>query len=190
MEDIFCTNIQYDNQRILDECRLIDDTYGDLQQINLTLPDDWCSEVDNDIRWVEGLTYGAGSLYVDDISYDKERRWGVINPLFTSFYLADVIGDIGEKVQQYYPNTRVARARIMKMKPKTCLTYHKDADNIIRAHVPIITSRGSLFIHDRVVSVMDRVGVLYLFNTTKWHTAINATKSVIRTHLVVNFVSK
>ena len=59
-EDIFCTNIQYDNQRILDECRLIDDTYGDLQQINLTLPDDWCSEVDNDIRWVEGLTYGAG----------------------------------------------------------------------------------------------------------------------------------
>ena len=75
------------------------------------------------------------------------------------------------------------RARIMRMKPKTCLSYHYDPTP--RIHIPIITSPSCFLLIDKKAHYLKANGSAYLVDTTKWHTAINASFDS-RTHLVGN----
>ena len=72
----------------------------------------------------------------------------------------------------------------MRMRPKTCLTYHKD-DSTMRLHVPIITNDACFFINNDVVGKMQKCGGLYLYDVASRHTAVNASRED-RIHLVVN----
>lgn len=84
-------------------------------------------------------------------------------------YTNSLIGDLGIK-----------RTRIMRMKPKTCLSYHYD--RTWRVHVPLITNSKCFLLIDGTAYHVPADGA-YKVNTTKYHTAINASFEA-RTHLV------
>ena len=84
-------------------------------------------------------------------------------------YTNSLIGDLGCK-----------RTRIMRMKPKTCLSYHYD--RTWRVHVPLITNSKCFLLIDGTAYHVPADGA-YKVNTTKYHTAINASFEA-RTHLV------
>lgn len=65
------------------------------------------------------------------------------------------------------------RARLMKMKPKTCYSYHWDPTK--RMHIPLITNEDNFFVIDDEVSRYPADGSYYLVDTTKKHTFVNAS---------------
>jgi hypothetical protein len=65
------------------------------------------------------------------------------------------------------------RTRLMKMKPKTCYTYHRDPSQ--RIHIPLVTNEKCMFIIDDQVYRYPADGNWYQIDTTQWHTAINAS---------------
>lgn len=65
------------------------------------------------------------------------------------------------------------RSRLMKMKPKTCYSYHWDPTK--RMHIPIITNENNFFVIDDEVSRYPADGSYYLIDTTKKHTFVNAS---------------
>ena len=75
----------------------------------------------------------------------------------------------------------LCRTRIMRMKSKTCLSYHYDPTP--RIHIPIITNPSCFLLIDKKAHYLKANGSAYLVDTTKWHTAINASFDS-RTHLV------
>jgi len=65
------------------------------------------------------------------------------------------------------------RTRVMRMKPKTCYTYHRDRTK--RMHIPLVTNEKCMFIIDDIVYRYPANGKSYLIDTTLRHTAINAS---------------
>jgi len=65
------------------------------------------------------------------------------------------------------------RTRVMRMKPKTCYTYHRDHTK--RMHIPLVTNEKCMFIIDDIVYRYPANGKSYLIDTTLRHTAINAS---------------
>lgn len=75
---------------------------------------------------------------------------------------------------------KIGRIRLMKSKPKTCLSWHTDSN--IRIHYPIKTQVGCfMIIEDEVKHLTNNTW--WLTNTFPLHTAINASKED-RIHLV------
>jgi len=76
---------------------------------------------------------------------------------------------------------KVYRARVMRMKPKTCYTYHQDWTK--RLHIPLITNDSCFLIVDKEVMNLPADGSIYIIDTTKFHTAVNASLEE-RIHIV------
>ena len=76
---------------------------------------------------------------------------------------------------------KVCRARVMKMKGKTCYTYHQDWTK--RLHIPLITNENCWLIVDKEIMHLPADGSLYIIDTTKFHTAVNASRED-RIHIV------
>jgi len=75
---------------------------------------------------------------------------------------------------------KLGRVRIMKSKPKTCLSWHTDAN--IRIHYPIKTQEGCFMIIENEVQHLT-ASTWWETNTLPLHTAVNASKED-RIHLV------
>jgi|TARA_B110000908_G_scaffold58797_1_gene71475 hypothetical protein len=73
------------------------------------------------------------------------------------------------------------RARLMKMKPKTCYSYHQDPT--MRMHIPLVTNDHCFIIVNDILHRYPADGSNYLVDTTKMHTAVNASREV-RIHIV------
>jgi hypothetical protein len=73
------------------------------------------------------------------------------------------------------------RSRLMRMKPKTCYSYHWDPTK--RMHIPLITNEDNFFVIDDEVSRYPADGSYYLVDTTKKHTFVNASFDS-RVHIV------
>jgi Aspartyl/Asparaginyl beta-hydroxylase len=97
--------------------------------------------------------------------------------------LVECIKDLEHYVWNVH-RSKVGRARLMRMKPKSCLTYHRD-DSSVRLHIPIVTNEGCFFINNDIVGKMHKPGVVYLFDVASKHTAVNASRED-RIHLVIN----
>jgi hypothetical protein len=76
----------------------------------------------------------------------------------------------------------VYRARIINLKPKTNYTYHQDPTK--RFHIPLITNDSCFFIIDDKVIRYPADGNYYIVDTTKLHTAVNASSSENRIHIL------
>lgn len=74
----------------------------------------------------------------------------------------------------------LGRVRIMKSKPKTCLSWHHDTSK--RLHYPIKTQEGCLMVIEDKAYKLD-LYTWYETDTTKFHTAFNGSKEE-RIHLV------
>ena len=122
---------------------------------------------------LQGLTengdpyYGSRGMLEVDSEYTENDF--CVNLFPDMKYTNSLIGDLGLK-----------RTRIMRMKPKTCLSYHYD--RTWRVHVPLITNSKCFLLIDGTAYHVPADGA-YKVNTTKYHTAINASFEA-RTHLV------
>jgi len=74
------------------------------------------------------------------------------------------------------------RTRVMILKPKTCLSLHADPRK--RIHIPIDTNENCFIMIDQYAHHLPADGSAYLVDTTKLHTAINASLGSNRTHIV------
>jgi len=110
------------------------------------------------VKGIDDPFYGTGRI--KQLSHTEEE---FTIPLFESLsYTNSIIEMLG-----------MHRTRLMKMKPKTCYTYHRDPSK--RIHIPIITNEKCMFIIDDEVIRYPADGNYYVVDTTKWHTAINAS---------------
>lgn len=76
----------------------------------------------------------------------------------------------------------ISTARIMKLYPKQCYSWHHDTSP--RIHLPLVTNEKCLFILEDSVYQMP-AGNAYYVNTTKKHTALNGNRNnFIRYHIV------
>jgi hypothetical protein len=102
-------------------------------------------------------------------------------------YICDVFK--GTKFEIIYntlkQNYNVGRVRLMKSRPKTCLSWHTDYHT--RIHFPIKTQKGCFMVIEDEVCHLSK-GHWWMSNTTTWHTAVNASKKE-RIHLVATVVS-
>lgn len=74
----------------------------------------------------------------------------------------------------------LGRVRLMKLNPKSCLSWHTDESN--RLHYPILTQEGCLLvIEDEAMHLP--LKQWYMADTTKKHTAFNGSRQS-RIHLV------
>lgn len=73
------------------------------------------------------------------------------------------------------------RTRIMKMKPKTCYSYHQDPTQ--RIHIPLITNENCFMVIEDRCYWYPADGKYYLVDTTKKHTFVNASHEE-RIHIV------
>ena len=74
----------------------------------------------------------------------------------------------------------IGRVRLMRSKPKTCLSWHCDTSK--RIHLPIRTQPGCMMVIQDEVLHLEQ-GQWYMTNTMPEHTAFNASKED-RIHLV------
>jgi hypothetical protein len=86
-----------------------------------------------------------------------------------------------EYTNEIIEELRMYRTRVMRMAPKSCLSYHKDPTR--RVHIPLITNTNAFLLIDKSAYNLIDDGSAYLVDTKKMHTAINAS-FVNRIHLV------
>jgi hypothetical protein len=75
----------------------------------------------------------------------------------------------------------LVRTRVMRMKPKSCYYWH--CDNTKRLHIPVITHEHCFLLLDDERIHLPADGTAYVIDTTKMHTALNASK-IERIHIV------
>ena len=115
------------------------------------------------------LIEGCGSLTYNIIGGKKIRKevelkdieFNQVVKLLENTYIKELI----EKFKLF-------RTRLMCLKPKTCLTWHNDYSQ--RIHIPIVTNdKCFMVIENTKISL--KAGYAYQVDTTKMHTAINAS---------------
>lgn len=132
---------------------------------------------------------GRGSLFLDwDNSYFENGNIVVPNrqiPLkeedFTTLCTAFKESLFEEVYNQLVNRYVVGRIRIMKSKPKTCLTWH--TDDTPRIHYPMKTQEGCIMVIEDEAKHLEE-NKWYYTNTVVPHTAFNGSKEE-RIHLVV-----
>ena len=75
----------------------------------------------------------------------------------------------------------IFRARLLTLPPKSCYIYHKDPTQ--RFHIPLITHPYCFFIIEEEVYHFPADGTYNIVDTTKMHTAVNASE-INRYHIV------
>ena len=83
-------------------------------------------------------------------------------------------------INRYIQKYGMFRTRIMISKAKSCLTRHADLSK--RIHIPLFTNEDCFMVIDDRTYYLEP-GKIYLTNTTKKHTAVNASQK-IRGHIV------
>ena len=134
---------------------------------NLVLPLQW--------------TTGAGSLFNQRLKRytSKTGDWTHLPSFFVGTYVEEVI----EEVKKIASPKKIGRVRLLTLLPKTCYSLHVDEEEF-RFHIPIQTSHDSFFVSGTTIDRMPEVGQLYTFKTDEEHTAVNASLTEKRIHLV------
>lgn len=83
-------------------------------------------------------------------------------------------------INRYMNKYGLKRTRLMKSNAKSCLTIHQDLTK--RVHIPLITNPDCFMMIDDKVHYLEP-GKIYLTDTTKRHTAVNASETY-RVHIV------
>jgi len=140
----------------------------DIEKILLEL--ELLPEYDNQImlQTVEGHdhTYGTGKLI-----YLNHKEKDFNHFCFPELkYTNKILNDLG-----------MVRSRVMKMKFKSCYTYHQDPTQ--RIHIPLITNENCFMIIDDELFRYPADGNYYIVDTTKKHTFVNASLQE-RIHIV------
>ena len=101
------------------------------------------------------------------LSYDESKY---IHPIFKEMPLTN----------HYIRSLNAFRCRVMISDPKGCMSMHRDASP--RIHIPVKTNKDCLMIIDKKCYNLE-VGNCYFTDTTKYHTALNASREN-RIHII------
>ena len=111
------------------------------------------------------LTYGVGRM--DDLQHEESD--------FTDFiYELPYTNGVIKECNMF-------RTRLMVLRPKACYFYHSDGTK--RIHIPLITDPDCFFVIEDEVYRFPADGTWSIVDTTKMHTAINASR-INRYHIV------
>ena len=111
--------------------------------------------------------------------YIDESRYTLFNSKLNDTYLKHVYETLSE-------HFAIGRCRIIKMPPRTTLSWHRDPEK--RIHISIKTNYGSrMFIEDTGFHI-PADGHVYITDNTKYHTAINGGEED-RIHLVATLLN-
>ena len=164
---------KFDIDKIVEECYHIKETVGFCSLTNqISLKH--TARVDSDNIWYEG----CGSL-IDLLPGKTHKDFTMINKELTGTYIESII----DTLQQDYS---IGRARIMRLEPRKCMSLHVDLSK--RIHIPVVTNTDALMIINNEIFHMPADGSAYLTDTTKRHTALNASKTNERLHLLFDLV--
>lgn len=124
--------------------------------------------------------YGNSSFYVPkyEVKY-KEEDFSVLCTQFKGTLFEEVCNELSKRYS-------LGRVRLMKSKPKTCLSWHRDSS--LRIHYPIKTQEGCFMVINNEVMHLEQ-NTWWWINTTLPHTAFNASKED-RIHLVAVVLEK
>ena len=86
-------------------------------------------------------------------------------------------------LNSFIEKNKMTHSRVMKLSPKTCYSYHKDKSK--RIHVPITTNSDCWIIVEKNIHHLPANGSHYIVDTTKMHTAVNASAED-RIHILGN----
>jgi len=135
--------------------------------------------------------YGTGSL---DLDWDKSttdengdlhvppRNPPLSEEMFTEVvdvFKNTVFEECVNELKKYY---KLGRVRLMRLTPKSCLSWHHDYSP--RIHLPLKTQEGCFMVIEDEVRHLDE-GTWWFTKTTHKHTAFNGSKKS-RIHLLVN----
>lgn len=117
--------------------------------------------------------FGIGRT--EDFEWDEDE---FVEPLFDMPYINKIMNEL-----------KMFRTRLMKMKPRTCYSWHRDKTQ--RIHIPIITHQNCQFVlaekdwdlNSISESKFLNVGKAHYIDTTRLHTAFNGS-SITRIHIV------
>ena len=81
---------------------------------------------------------------------------------------------------------KMYRARVMRLTQGKCYSYHRD--NTWRVHIPLVSNDTCFFVINDEIFRLPADGSVYLVDTTKVHSAVNASLDYkfVRTHLMGN----
>lgn len=126
---------------------------------------------DADQFCLQGIEPGGDPLYGaragNEMDHDEDE---FVFPNFHLPYTNSLLTEYG-----------LHRARVMKLPPKSCLTYHTDPSK--RVHFPLLSNDDCFFIIEDQMMKMPLDGSVILTDTTKRHTAVNASTKY-RTHII------
>ena len=143
--------------------------------ISLTHPENKNSDP-RGIFWTHDENYNEVQME----KYVEEDVYRIFEPLLMNTYFKNVY-DVLSK------HFKLGRVRILKLNPRTSLSYHRDPEN--RLHIPIITNPGALMIIEREAQHMKADGSVYYTYTQRYHTALNGGNEP-RVHLVATILDE
>lgn len=112
---------------------------------------------------LQGLTPDAdpfsGIGKANNLSGDENK---FIYKLFDIPYINNILDELG-----------MFRTRVLRMRPKTCYTYHRDYTP--RIHIPVITNPKCFMVLETHIEWYPADGNYYKIDTTKYHTFVNAS---------------
>jgi hypothetical protein len=109
-----------------------------------------------------------------------EGKYTLFNPEFTETYFKTVYEELLTKFE-------LGRVRLLKLEPRTCLSYHRDPEP--RIHIPLTTNPGALMIVDQFAVNLPANGHVYYTNTLKYHSVFNGGE-IERIHLVATVLNE
>ncbi len=149
---------------------------GDLVNcISLVKKED-ASVEERGIFWTKDVNYKEIQIekYVD------EEAYRVFEPKLKETYFKNVYDTLSI-------HFRIGRVRVLKLDPRTSLSYHRDPEN--RIHIPIVTNPGALMIVNSQAYHMHADGGAYYMRTIDYHSALNGGSSP-RIHLVATILDE
>lgn len=118
-------------------------------------------------NWDNKYTDSNGKIVVPD--FDNPMRESDFTKI-CDIFKGSVFEEMYNNVNQYW---HLGRVRIMKLKPKTCLSWHVDFND--RLHYPIKTQEGCLMVINDEVKHLSEHEWWYT-HTKLLHTAFNGSK--------------
>lgn len=159
--------------------------YGrDLLQMNVVCPPDVAKlqSKENQLKFASGTNWD----YVQGAALEPEENFTEICEVFRGTYTEELVNEMRNW-------GKFGRIRFLMLPPKTCLSWHKDPEQF-RMHIILKSSEGSFWIQESRVTKELHVertntpGAWWVFDTFDKHTAVNASLTQERIHLVFNYL--
>ena len=112
------------------------------------------------LQTVKGCTDNEYGIGKSTLLKHKENEF--VEPIYHMPYLNSLLKELNW-----------SRTRLMRVKSKSNYTWHYDGT--CRAHIPLITNEHNFFIIEDQIYKMPADGGIYIADTTKCHTFVNAS---------------